>query len=282
MTEEQKELFFDLLTKKAVYGLSDSEERELDAIDPGNAEEELLTLEMTAAAISLIGIDTQEPMPDSLRSVITSASQSHLTASASEAVEPWPKRSNQSEQSSGSAWFGWLGWATAAAVSIALIFNLYRSPEPSVEVARQVPEPTVQKPQDPSQLRDEMLGSPHKVITADWEPGNVKDVKAIQGDVVWSDEVQEGYMRFRGLPVNDRSKETYQLWIFDKTQDKATPIDGGTFDVTADGEVVIPIEAKLKAQEPAMFAVTVERPGGVVVSKREKIIALAKVETKSS
>jgi hypothetical protein len=85
-------------------------------------------------------------------------------------------------------------------------------------------------------------------------------------------------MRFRGLPVNDVQKETYQLWIFDKTQDKATPIDGGTFDVTSDGEVVVPINAKLKAQEPVMFAVTVEKPGGVVVSKREKIVALAKVE----
>ena len=86
-------------------------------------------------------------------------------------------------------------------------------------------------------------------------------------------------MRFRGLPANDGKAETYQLWIFDKTQDKATPIDGGTFDVPADGEVVIPINAKLKAAGPEMFAITIEKPGGVVVSKREKIAALAKVET---
>jgi hypothetical protein len=31
-----------------------------------------------------------------------------------------------------------------------------------------------------------------------------------------------------------------------------------------------------------MFAITMEKPGGVVVSKREKIAAIAKVETASS
>ena len=122
-----------------------------------------------------------------------------------------------------------------------------------------------------------MLRSTAGLIKADWAPGNVKELKEIAGDVVWSDEKQKGYMRFRGLPANDKTKETYQLWIFDKVQDKATPIDGGTFDVDASGEIVIPIDAKLRAVEPGMFAVTVERPGGVVVSKREKIVALATV-----
>ncbi|MBK6751223.1 MAG: hypothetical protein IPG67_14780 [Acidobacteria bacterium] len=41
----------------------------------------------------------------------------------------------------------------------------------------------------------------------------------------------------------------------------------------ADGDVIIPIDAKLKAKNPAMFAITVEKPGGVVVSDRKKIAA---------
>ena len=48
------------------------------------------------------------------------------------------------------------------------------------------------------------------------------------------------------------------------------------------GEIVVPINAKLRAQQPEMLAVTIEKPGGVVVSKREKIAALAKVESRSS
>ncbi len=56
------------------------------------------------------------------------------------------------------------------------------------------------------------------------------------------------------------------------------PIDGGVFDIPAGAtEVVIPINARLAVNDPAMFAVTIERPGGVVVSAREHIVALAKV-----
>ena len=121
-----------------------------------------------------------------------------------------------------------------------------------------------------------------EMVKANWTAGNVKEMAQITGDVVWSDEKQAGYMRFKGLPKNDGTKETYQLWIFDKTQDKATPIDGGTFDVSSDGEVIIPINAKLKAKSPEMFAITIEKPGGVVVSKREKLAAIAKVSVSTS
>ena len=48
---------------------------------------------------------------------------------------------------------------------------------------------------------------------------------------------------------------------------------GGVFDVQG-GDVVVPIRAAIRVFEPTLFAVTVERPGGVVVSKRERVIAL--------
>jgi hypothetical protein len=46
--------------------------------------------------------------------------------------------------------------------------------------------------------------------------------------------------------------------------------------------VIIPIEAKLKTVSPKAFAITIERPGGVVVSSREKIAALAPVKTSTT
>ena len=55
MTEQQHDILFDLLTRKAVYGLDDTEQRQLDEIDPGSAEAEYNSLEMTAASISMIG-----------------------------------------------------------------------------------------------------------------------------------------------------------------------------------------------------------------------------------
>ncbi len=52
-------------------------------------------------------------------------------------------------------------------------------------------------------------------------------------------------------------------------------MDGGVFNVAGTGEVVIPIDAKLQVGRAGTFAVTVEKPGGVVVSGREQIVALA-------
>jgi anti-sigma-K factor RskA len=82
-------------------------------------------------------------------------------------------------------------------------------------------------------------------------------------------------MRFVGLAPNDPAKTQYQLWIFDRTRDQAFPVDGGVFDVTASGEVIVPITAKLHVDDATLFAVTVERPGGVVVSRREHIVVTA-------
>ena len=107
-------------------------------------------------------------------------------------------------------------------------------------------------------------------------------MKNVSGELVWSDAKQAGFMRFRGLPVNDAAKEQYQLWIFENAKLEEHPKDGGVFDITAEGDVIIPIDAKLATKDPKVFAITVERPGGVVVSDRKKIAALAKVETVSS
>ncbi len=278
MSEEQRELFFDLLTKKAIYGLDDAEQRELDQLDPGTAEDELLSLEMTAAAISLTDLIVDEPLPASLSAKIEKNAEKWVGS-----AEPWPPVYKQAEEPRSSGWFGWLGWGAAVAACAVLAVNLYMTRvQTPPEIAKVDPTPAV-TPREltPSERRQQLIDSELSIIKANWAAGNVKDLKDVSGDVVWSDSKQQGYMRFRGLPVNDKTKETYQLWIFDKTQDKATPIDGGVFDVNSDGEVIVPIDAKLAASEPALFAITIEKPGGVVVSKREKIAALATVETKA-
>ena len=87
-------------------------------------------------------------------------------------------------------------------------------------------------------------------------------------------------MRFHGLAANDPTKSQYQLSIFDPSQSAKTPIDGGVFDIDpSTGDVIVPINAKLRVTGPTLFAVTVEKPGGVVVSKREHIVMVAAVKT---
>ena len=85
-------------------------------------------------------------------------------------------------------------------------------------------------------------------------------------------------MRFTGLKVNDPTARQYQLWIIDAAREGENPVDGGVFDCNTSGEIVIPIDAKLRVDRPAAFAITVEKPGGVVVSKQEQLFLLAAVD----
>ena len=97
------------------------------------------------------------------------------------------------------------------------------------------------------------------------------------GELVWNNPGQNGFLVIDGLPANDPSREQYQLWIFDKKRDQRYPVDGGVFDVAA-GKTVIPIRARLAVEEPTLFAVTLEQPGGVVVSDRSRLVWVAKMD----
>ena len=96
------------------------------------------------------------------------------------------------------------------------------------------------------------------------------------GEVLWSDSRQEGYLVLSNLPANDPTQKQYQLWIVDPARDEF-PVDGGVFDIPAgDGPVVVPVDAKLAVKNPAAFVITLEQPGGVVRSKQEVVVAVAK------
>jgi hypothetical protein len=58
---------------------------------------------------------------------------------------------------------------------------------------------------------------------------NRADLEAADGlgDVVWSPERQQQFLRFRGLVANDPSIAQSQLWIFDAERNAAHPVDGG-------------------------------------------------------
>tara|TARA_X000000950_G_scaffold211443_1_gene254296 strand:+ start:417 stop:1346 length:930 start_codon:yes stop_codon:yes gene_type:complete len=98
----------------------------------------------------------------------------------------------------------------------------------------------------------------------------------LSGEVIWNDEKQEGYMSLENLAVNDPTQNQYQLWIVDPERDEL-PVDGGVFDITQnDGKSVIPIRNALAINKPVAFVITLEQPGGVVKSKQEIVVALAK------
>ncbi len=239
-------------------------------------------LEIAMAAAALVTMGDVEPMPASVMDRVATAAgltpepgQPVRTADGGRRtaanVVPFPTRPSP---------LAWAGWVVAAAAVILLAAAwILREPRPIAVVPPPPPPPTsapVPPPApSPGELRAKMLARTD-VVRASWVATKDPAAKGAGGDVVWSPSEQKGYMRFSGLAANDPRKAQYQLWIFDKNQDAKTPVDGGVFDVDrATGDVIVPITAKLQVVDPTLFAVTVEKPGGVVVSKRERIVVTA-------
>lgn len=106
------------------------------------------------------------------------------------------------------------------------------------------------------------------------ESGLVADVR---GEVIWDGERQEGYLTLAGLAPNAPAGRQYQLWIFDAARDDRYPVDGGVFDVPVHSQsLTLPIRPALHVSQPVAFAVTLEPVGGVVVSDRSHLMALAR------
>ena len=269
MSSEDKEKMLDLLCDKFVYGLSEEDARELErlGIDPNEAE----SIEQTVAALSLAGLDAEAEMPKSLREKLTSDADAYFSAAEAES-EVTPQRQIVLDGGTRS-WFGWLGWAVAAAACIVLAVTVFIPRVGPVAVIP--PSPTPEERLTPAQQRQRLMDSPGQLVKAEWTKAKMDEI-TVSGDVVWSPEKQAGYLRVSGLPKNDSSRESYQLWIVDDSQNM--PIDGGVFDVTADGEVIIPIDARLKAMNPKLFAITIEKAGGVVKSEMKKFAAQAPVK----
>jgi hypothetical protein len=98
----------------------------------------------------------------------------------------------------------------------------------------------------------------------------------VQGEVVWDGEHQQGYLTLNGLQPSIGTGRQYQLWIFDAARDDRYPVDGGVFDVPPDPRTLtVPIRPSLIVSRPVAFALTFEPAGGVVVSDRRHVVALA-------
>lgn len=137
-----------------------------------------------------------------------------------------------------------------------------------------------EKPQDPEVLRRdrELLLEVPDTIRIAWSPfdlgGAPPEQQGVQGDVVWNDKLEQGYLRFVGLEPNDPDKEQYQVWIVDE-RGMEQKVSGGVFNATAQGEVIVPIEPGIDVGRVRLFAVTVENPGGTWVPDLNRRVVVA-------
>lgn len=279
MKEERKEKMLNLLADRAVFGLNEAQEIEFAQLSkefPELAEDN--SFEKAAAAFTVLNLKADESLPSHLNAKILASSEKFLAQKQTE-NEPEEYQKTFMIEPRRSVWNP-LGWLVAALACLALLANIWMTRvAPPKDVGGLTPTPTASPKTEPSlaEQRENLMRAGAEMVKADWAEANPKKPMGISGDIVWSSREQKGFIRLRNFPVNDKTKQTYQLWIFDANRDEKTPVDGGVFDVNENGEVIIPIEAKLKIENPKMFAITGEKPGGVVVSKRENLMTIAKV-----
>ncbi len=234
------------------------------------SQQELLAGELTAAMLTeQLGDD--DALPPALATRLTATGEAlvrartvpPITSSRMPLTEPRRARSAVM----------WTGWLAAAAVLALWVSGRNtngrdgesRMTTPAVAIDARVA------------LRDSLLATPALVRRA-WSATGDRAAMGAEGEVLWDPVSQRGLMRFTRLASNDPGAWQYQLWIFDEQRDERYPVDGGVFDIPpGETDVLVPIRARLAVNEAVLFAVTVERPGGVVVSNRERIAVLAKI-----
>ncbi|MET0658019.1 MAG: anti-sigma factor [Steroidobacteraceae bacterium] len=247
----------DLLIKESTEGLSAEETSALEKLTAGLSPPERDELEHVAATAMLASIGPLQRMPDTTRRRVVKAIP---------AVAPAATTARTSGRVAAAGW-----WAAAACFALAVVGWYPR-------LTGEVGPPIAQTTPDPTQQREHLLQQ-QGTLKAAWSTGPAGP-QPVQGDVVFDPVTQRGFLRFRGLPANDPRREQYQLWIADTSRSYPEPVDGGVFDVATtapNGDVIIPFHAKLPVGSPAAFVITAEKPGGVVVSRQEKVLALAKV-----
>jgi anti-sigma-K factor RskA len=255
----------ELLADAALFGLTDEERRELEGREAGHDP----SFEVAAAATELATLPI-EPMPAHLAARI----EKSIAAPKTRAAEPASRR--------GGAVVPWLAAAACALLAVGGWSAYWTKPVPVRIVEGPAPTASSSAPAVPATpptlaaQRAALLARAPDAVTIPWSPTKDPSGGAVSGDVVWSEAEQRGFLRLRGLPANDPRAVQYQLWVFDKAQEH--PIDGGVFDVGPDGETVVAITAKLHVAQPTLFAVTIEKPRGVVVSRKEHIVATAAVK----
>ena len=264
----------ELLVQRATEGLGAADQVELNRLLAEGNYADLDRFEATAAALTLAALD-DEPLPDSLRDRLHQQADNFVSASASASapsLQPKPRMNTASSRSTAAM----LGWFAAAACAVLAIVGWWPRLQERGEL--DAPQQASADLETMSQARERLLAQ-SSVLRREWKPTEDPAAREVTGDIVWDAQSQVGYMRFRGLPTNNPQQLQYQLWIFDATRGDQYPVDGGVFDIpaSATGEVVVPILAKLPIRDPALFAVTIEKPGGVVVSSRERIVVVAQV-----
>lgn len=238
----------ELLVLRATEGLSAEQAAELQVLLEKHGLEDTQEFDLAAAAAAnAFGLEHAKDIdnvPETLKTRLRVDADRFFAAPRQNVVELQPRSSRRG---------GWnWGWATAAVLALVVIATNFTGPRMPTSIETQ---------------RERLIADVAGTTVIPWAAPEDPEFAGVQGNVVWNDERQEGYMLLTGMPANNPATSQYQLWLVDPDRDE-NPVDGGVFDIPSSGSsVVVPIDAKLAVNNPRVFAITREQPGGVVVSR---------------
>ncbi len=260
ITPANQQRLLELLADQSLQGISPEEQAELRTLLAGsNIDPE--TIDRLAARIAVaLTPAPREPLPAALRARILHSAKvlPQFQPTTASSVTPLRNRSR--------SWREGFAWLVAVASLAGLLVSLTVS---SLD------------PKLPPVIANKPLEQEADLVRLPWTATEDAAAKNAKGEVLWSNAAQAGQVKVTGLAKLDPTQAQYQFWIFDAAQDDRYPINGGIFSIDdATRTATISINPEIRVVNPAMFAVTVEKPGGVVVSGRERLVLLAKNEPK--
>lgn len=247
----------DLLALDATEGLGAAEAAELERLAPEGDLDALrrgASLDLAAAAlhVALLPADAASPLPSALERRLRDSGRRFAKDRSGILARIGPSRAAPARSTG-----AWLPWGLAACMAIATAVAFLR---PASEQAPIAPIVSIADATD--------------VVEVAWSPWDSPQVTGVEGDVRWSESLQRGVMRFRGLPVNDPASSQYQLWIID-ARGMSQRVSGAVFNAPASGQIEVPVEPLIPVRDVAAFAVTVEEPGGTWVSDMSRRVVIA-------
>jgi len=281
-----------LLADHALGELTPEQQRELDQLLADRPDTDPAGLERVAAALEIsLTVDQLTPLPYQLKARLLDsipqgtgttpapAAPATATANAPAPAAPAAATATATANAPGSAsaaplprgllgvnWvvvWGWTGWAVAAGLLLWLV-SQQRDREADFLPPAMFSPVNLRYETAQQKLRSKT----DDVVCGQWERSPESDLPwavAAEGELIWSQKLQCGLIRVKGLPPNDPQREQYQVWIRDSHRPHDHPIGAGVFNVGPSGEAVLLIHPRIVVHAHDRFFISREPSGGSIL-----------------
>lgn len=254
----------ELLADRALEGLSDEEARELDFVARAEGAGDDSSLDLAAASVARTSVAGRlEPMPADVADRVRAA----LAEAGADAGSVAGRVDGTADAAPGGSLRRTVlrslaGFAAAAAVLVAAFVGMRDRVQPASL--------------EPAEARARLIAAaPADLVTMRWRGTDhprvreARDLGLLSGDLVWSEERAEGFVRVCHLAVNDPAEGHYRVWVWNADDMDGPPVAVCSFDVTnPQRDTVAALQATEAIDVPVRASITFV-PTGTVVDRPE-------------